>query len=77
MFFGRGDGSEGMKKGIHPPYMRATITCSCGAVYHVGSTRESMHVEVCARCHPLFTGGPQRYESGGRVERFKKKYGLE
>jgi large subunit ribosomal protein L31 len=66
-----------VKEGIHPKYVRGTITCACGAVYEVGSTKEHMRVEVCGKCHPLFTGGPQRLaDTGGRVERFKRRYGL-
>lgn len=66
-----------MKTDVHPHYGRTTITCSCGAVYHIGSTRENMHIEVCGKCHPLFTGGQHRFDTGGRVERFKRKYGME
>ncbi|NPV28756.1 MAG: 50S ribosomal protein L31 [Firmicutes bacterium] len=65
-----------MKKGIHPNYTRAVITCACGARFEVGSTRQSMRVEVCSNCHPFYTGTRQRVvERGGRVERFRKKYG--
>jgi len=65
------------KAGIHPKYEQTTITCACGAVYHVGSTKQKMRVEICASCHPLFTGGQQRIvDTGGRVERFKRRYGL-
>jgi large subunit ribosomal protein L31 len=66
-----------VKEGIHPQYVRTTITCSCGATYQVGSTRENLKVEICGRCHPLFTGGQQRLiDTGGRVERFKRRYGM-
>ncbi|CAB1128128.1 ribosomal protein L31 [Candidatus Hydrogenisulfobacillus filiaventi] len=66
-----------MKEGIHPPYYQATITCSCGAEYHVGSTKQHMHVEVCSRCHPFYTGEQRMVDTGGRVERFKKRYHLD
>ncbi len=66
-----------MKKGIHPRYEVTTIACACGATYTVGSTRKNLRVEICSRCHPFYTGGTQRIvDTGGRVERFKKKYGL-
>jgi large subunit ribosomal protein L31 len=66
-----------MKPGIHPKYEKTTITCSCGATFDVGSTKQNIRVEICSRCHPLFTGGQQRIvDTGGRVERFKKRYGL-
>lgn len=66
------------KEGIHPKYELTTITCACGAVYHVGSTKKNIRVEVCANCHPFYTGNrtQQRVEVGGRIERFRKKYGL-
>lgn len=62
-----------MKKNIHPKYYdNATITCSCGAVLHAGSTREKMHVEICSACHPFYTGKKKVVDTAGRVERFKK-----
>lgn len=64
-----------MKEGIHPKYERTTITCGCGAVYEVGSTKRNLRVEICAVCHPFYTGNQRRVEVGGRIERFKKKYG--
>jgi len=73
---GREEG-DNVKEAIHPRYQRTTITCSCGAVYHVGSTRENLRIEVCGKCHPVYTGGHQRLvDTGGRVERFKRKYGM-
>jgi large subunit ribosomal protein L31 len=65
-----------MKKGIHPKYQKATISCACGARFELGSTVPSMRVEVCSNCHPFYTGTRTRLsEKGGRVERFRKKYG--
>ncbi len=72
----QGERGKSVKAGIHPPYRRATITCSCGAVYTIGSTKENLHIEVCGKCHPVYTGKHRIVDSGGRVERFKKKYGL-
>ena len=63
-----------MKDGIHPEYVESTITCTCGAVYHTRSTRKAMHVEICARCHPFFTGQQKLIDTAGRVEKFKRKY---
>jgi large subunit ribosomal protein L31 len=65
-----------MKAGIHPKYQRTVIHCACGATYEVGSTKENLRVEICAACHPLFTGKQKLVDSGGRVERFRRRYGL-
>jgi len=65
-----------VKRDIHPEYHRTTITCACGAVYHVGSTKKNLRVEICANCHPFFTGKRRIVDSGGCVERFKRKYGM-
>jgi len=66
-----------MKKGIHPKYEPTTITCACGTVIDTGSTRKDIRVEVCSNCHPFYTGSKSRIvEKGGRIERFKKKYGI-
>lgn len=63
-----------MKAGIHPNYQVTTITCACGAVYEVGSTKQNLRVEICANCHPFFTGQQRIVDTGGRVERFMRKY---
>lgn len=66
-----------MKEKIHPKFEKTTITCACGAVYHVGSTKRDLKVEICSKCHPFYTGTQQRVlDTTGRVDRFKKKYGL-
>jgi len=64
-----------MKKGIHPAYKETIIRCACGAQYTTGSTKENLKVEICSACHPLFTGKQKFLDSGGRIERFKRKYG--
>lgn len=64
-----------MKPKIHPEYHQTTVTCACGAVYRVGSTKKSIRVEICSRCHPLFTGVQKIVDTGGRVGRFVRKYG--
>ena len=65
-----------MKQGIHPDYKKTTITCACGAVYETGSSKENLHVEICAKCHPFYTGKQKLVDTGGRVAKFKKKFGL-
>ena len=63
-----------MKEGIHPEYVACTITCSCGATYHTRSTRPQIHIEICAHCHPFFTGQQRLVDTAGRVEKFRRKY---
>lgn len=65
-----------MKKGIHPKYMKATVRCACGNTFETGSTKEDLRVEICSQCHPFFSGQQKLVDTGGRVERFKKRYGL-
>jgi len=64
-----------MKKEIHPKYVDAKITCACGAVFEVRSTKPEMHVGICAKCHPFFTGKQKLMDTEGRVDRFRRKYG--
>ena len=66
-----------MKEGIHPNYKPATITCACGAVWETGSTKQDIHVEVCSKCHPFYTGRQKLVDTGGRVDRFRKKFNLQ
>ena len=66
-----------MKAGIHPDYKATTKTCACGEVIETGSTREDIHVEICSKCHPFFTGKQKLVDTGGRVEKFRKKYGMQ
>ena len=66
-----------MKEGIHPTYNQTTITCACGNVLEVGSTKKDLKVDVCSKCHPYWTGNLRLDTKGGRADRFKKKYGLE
>lgn len=69
---------KNVKEGIHPPYQKARIICACGNVIETRSTKKEMHVEVCSRCHPFYTGARQQIvvERGGQVEKFRKKYGV-
>lgn len=66
-----------MKEGIHPEYKKATVKCACGETFETGSVKEELRVEICSKCHPFFTGRQKFVDSGGRVEKFKKKYGLD
>ncbi|ACV59785.1 50S ribosomal protein L31 [Alicyclobacillus acidocaldarius] len=66
-----------MKPDIHPPYHTVTVTCACGETFETGSTKESIRVEICSKCHPFFTGKQKLVDSGGRVDRFNRKYGLQ
>ena len=66
-----------MKEGIHPNYQQTTITCACGNVIETGSTKKDIKVEVCSKCHPFYTGKQKMVDTGGRVSRFNKKFGLE
>ena len=64
-----------MKDKIHPKYYEnATVTCSCGNTFTTGSTKESLKVELCSKCHPFFTGEQRIVDTAGRVERFKRRY---
>jgi large subunit ribosomal protein L31 len=63
-----------MKKEIHPQYFEnAKITCACGNVFTLGSTREAIEVEICSNCHPFYTGNDKVLDTAGRVEKFKTK----
>lgn len=65
-----------MKKEIHPKYELTKITCACGNVFETKSTVKNLKVEICNACHPFFTGTQKLVDTTGRVERFKKRYGL-
>ncbi len=66
-----------MKAKIHPQYNKTSVTCACGQTIETGSTKKDLKVEVCSNCHPFYTGKQKFLDAGGRVERFKKKYGRE
>lgn len=66
-----------MRDGIHPKYSTTTIRCACGEVIETGSTKENMRVDICSKCHPFFTGKQKLVDTGGRVDRFKKRYNIE
>ena len=65
-----------MKEGIHPDYQPTTIKCACGNVIETRSTKKDIKVEICSKCHPFFTGKQKIIDSGGRVDKFNKKFGL-
>lgn len=66
-----------MKEGIHPNYVETTITCACGNVIKTRSTKENIRVEICSKCHPFYTGKQKLVDTGGRVDRFKKRFGID
>ena len=63
-----------MKTGIHPAYKQVTVVCACGETFVTRSTRDDLRLEICAKCHPFFTGKQKLIDSAGRVERFQKRY---
>ena len=66
-----------MKEGIHPKYQECVITGACGNTIHTRSTKPEIHVEVCNKCHPFYTGKQKLVDTGGRVDRFKKRFNLD
>ena len=65
-----------MKEKIHPNYNVATVRCICGETFEVGSTNKELRVEICSKCHPFYTGKQKLVDTGGRVDRFKKRYNI-
>ncbi len=65
-----------MKQVIHPNYQPTVIRCACGATYETRSTRKDLRVDICSNCHPFFTGKQKLVDTGGRVDKFNKKFGL-
>ncbi len=66
-----------MKKGIHPKYEECVIKCACGNEIVTRSTKPSLHVDICSKCHPFFTGKQKLIDTGGRIDRFKKRYNMQ
>lgn len=66
-----------VKKDIHPVLYKTTITCHCGNVIETQSTKENIKVEICSKCHPFYTGKQKLVDTGGRVDRFKKRFNLD
>ena len=65
-----------MKQGLHPEYVTATVHCACGNSFETRATKPDLRVEVCSACHPYFTGEQRIVDTAGRVERFKRRYGI-
>ncbi len=63
-----------MKAGIHPKYKEVKVVCACGETFTTQSTRDTVHLDICSKCHPFFTGKQKIVDAEGRVEKFKKKY---
>ncbi|HVX17608.1 MAG TPA: 50S ribosomal protein L31 [Acidimicrobiales bacterium] len=64
-----------MKAGIHPEYQETQVVCSCGHTFTTRSTVPNLHVELCAECHPFYTGKQKLVDTGGRIDRFERRYG--
>ena len=65
-----------MKKDIHPKYVKGKVVCACGAEYEVYSVSERATIDICAQCHPFYTGRQKLVDTEGRVDRFRRRYGL-
>ena len=65
-----------MKAQIHPEYVEATVHCACGNNWHTKATKPQLRIEICSHCHPFFTGEQRIVDTAGRVERFKRRYGM-
>ena len=66
-----------MKEGIHPKYEKTTVKCACGAEFETSSTKQNLRIDICSKCHPFFTGKEKLVDTGGRVDRFKKRFKME
>ena len=66
-----------MKPKIHPEYFETTIKCACGHIIETRSTVKDIKVEICSNCHPFFTGRQKLVDTAGRIDRFRRKYGLD
>ena len=67
-----------MKENIHPKYKIVKVQCACGATFETGTTKDVdvIKVDICSKCHPYFTGKQKLVDTGGRVDKFKKRYGM-
>ena len=66
-----------MKKDIHPEYVECNVTCACGNTFKTRSNKAEIRLDIFSACHPFFTGSEKIVDSAGRVDKFKKKYGLQ
>ena len=65
-----------MREGIHPEYHECKVGCNCGNEFVTGSTKESIHVEVCSKCHPFYTGQQRASSARGAIDKFNRRYGI-
>jgi large subunit ribosomal protein L31 len=63
-----------LKEGIHPDYKGSKVVCACGETFETQSTKPVIHVDICSKCHPFFTGKQKLVDAEGRVQKFKRKY---
>lgn len=67
-----------MKEGVHPKDHKVSVSCVCGETFETGSTKGGdMRIHICSNCHPFYTGKQKTVEAGGRVDRFKKRFGID
>jgi len=64
-----------MKEGLHPAYGKCVVRCACGATFETMSVEKEIRVDICSKCHPFFTGRQKLVDTGGKVDRFNKRYG--
>ena len=67
---------KNMREGIHPEYHECKVTCNCGNEFTTGSTKETIHVEVCSKCHPFYTGQQRAAAARGAIDKFNRRYGI-
>ena len=66
-----------MKTDIHPAYQEISVTCSCGSTFKTRSTHQGdLHIDVCSQCHPFYTGKQKMVDTAGRLDKFRRKYGM-
>lgn len=65
-----------MKKDLHPAVHECAVTCACGNTFTISSTKESIRLDICDKCHPFYTGSEKSVDTTGRIEKFNKKYGI-
>ena len=66
-----------MRENVQPTYYQAKVTCNCGNEFVTGSTKKEIHVEICSKCHPFYTGQQKSVQARGAIDKFNRKYGLE
>jgi large subunit ribosomal protein L31 len=66
-----------MREGIHPQYETSVVICACGNTFETRSTTKEIHIDICSECHPFYTGKQKLVDTAGRVERYRRKYGLQ